>query len=224
MDLLELTPRLHLLRFPVGQAYLWRDGADLTLVDTGPAGSAPAVAAAVQRLGTLRRVVLTHFHDDHTGSAAEIGAWPGVTVLAHRADAPIIRGDRPGPPPDFTDAERELHARVAHGLPPAPPARVDVELEGGEELDIGAGARVLHVPGHTDGSIGLHLVAEGVLVTGDVIAEHGGELMLGPFNLDRERAAASMRLLAALDVEIACFGHGDAVVGGAGERLRHLHG
>ncbi|WP_433274332.1 MBL fold metallo-hydrolase [Pseudonocardia xinjiangensis] len=224
MDLLELTPRLHLLRFPVGQAYLWRDGADLTLVDTGPAGSAPAVAAAVQRLGTLRRVVLTHFHDDHTGSAAEIGSWPGVTVLAHRADASIIRGDRSGPPPDFTDAERELHARVAHGLPPAPPARVDVELEGGEELDIGAGARVLHVPGHTDGSIALHLVAEGVLVTGDVIAEHGGELMLGPFNLDRERAAASMRLLAALDVEIACFGHGDAVVGGAGERLRHLHG
>jgi glyoxylase-like metal-dependent hydrolase (beta-lactamase superfamily II) len=223
MDLVELTPRLHLLRFSVGQAYLWEDGDDLTLVDTGPVGSGAAVAAAVQRLGTLRRVVLTHFHDDHTGSAAEIGAWPGVAVLAHRNDAPIIRGARPGPPPDFTDAERELHARVAHGLPPAPRARVDVELDGGEELDIGAGARVLHVPGHTDGSIGLHLVAEGVLVTGDVIAEHGGELMLGPFNLDRERAAASMRLLAALDVEIACFGHGDAIVGGAGERLRQVH-
>jgi glyoxylase-like metal-dependent hydrolase (beta-lactamase superfamily II) len=223
MDLLELAPRLHLLRFSVGQAYLWQDGDDLTLIDTGPAGSAPAVAAAVRSLGTLRRVVLTHFHDDHTGSAAEIGSWPGVTVLAHGADAPIIRGQRPGPPPDFTEAERELHARVAHGLASAPPARVDVELHGGEELDIGEGARVLHVPGHTDGSIALHLV-DRVLFTGDVIAEHGGELMLGPFNLDRERADASMRLLAALDVDTACFGHGDALVGGAGERLRHLHG
>jgi glyoxylase-like metal-dependent hydrolase (beta-lactamase superfamily II) len=223
MDLLELAPRLRLLRFSVGQAYLWQDGDDLTLIDTGPAGSAPAIAAAVEGLGTLRRVVLTHFHDDHTGSAAEIGSWPGVTVLAHGADAPIIRGERPGPPPDFSEAERELHARVAHGLPPAPPARVDVELHGGEDLDIGEGARVLHVPGHTDGSIALHL-ADRVLFTGDVIAEHGGELMLGPFNLDRDRAAASMRLLAALDVDIACFGHGDALVGGAGERLRHLHG
>ncbi|PAK26805.1 MBL fold metallo-hydrolase, partial [Streptomyces sp. alain-838] len=39
MDVIELLPRLHLLRFPVGQAYLWRDGDDLTLVDAGPAGA-----------------------------------------------------------------------------------------------------------------------------------------------------------------------------------------
>jgi glyoxylase-like metal-dependent hydrolase (beta-lactamase superfamily II) len=224
MDLVELTPRLHVLRFSVGQAYLWRDGNDLTLVDTGPAGSGPAIADVVQRFGTLRRVVLTHFHDDHAGSAAEVASWPGVTVLAHRDDAPIIRGERQGPPPDFTEFERELHSRLAHGLPPAPPARVDVELTGGERLDIGEGARVVHVPGHTDGSIGLHLAADGVLFTGDVIAEHGGELMLGPFNLDRERAAASLRVLAGIDADIACFGHGDAVVGVAGERLQRLHG
>ncbi|EPJ35587.1 hypothetical protein STAFG_7342 [Streptomyces afghaniensis 772] len=35
------SPRLHLLRFPVGQAYLWHDGGELTLVDAGPAGSGP---------------------------------------------------------------------------------------------------------------------------------------------------------------------------------------
>jgi glyoxylase-like metal-dependent hydrolase (beta-lactamase superfamily II) len=156
MEHLELTPNLHLLRFGVGQAYLWRDGDDLTLIDSGPPGSGPAIAAAARGLGTLRRLVLTHFHDDHTGSAAEIGSWSGVTVLAHRADAPIVRSERPGPPPDFAEFERELHAQLAHELPPAPPARVDVELDGGEELDIGDSARVLHVPGHTDGSIALH--------------------------------------------------------------------
>jgi hypothetical protein len=32
-----------------------------------------------------------------------------------------------------------------------------------------------------------------------------------------------MRLLAALEVQIACFGHGDAIVGGAGDRLRRVH-
>jgi glyoxylase-like metal-dependent hydrolase (beta-lactamase superfamily II) len=222
MALIELTPRLHLLRFAVGQAYLWRDGADLTLIDTGPAGSAAAIRDAVRALGTLRRIVLTHFHDDHAGSAGELDA----PVLAHRADAPIIRGDRPGPPPDFTDWERDLHAKVAHGLRPAPPARVDIELEDGDTLD--GGVTVIAVPGHTEGSIALHLPAERVLLTGDVIAEHEGELIVGPFNLDRARAAASARRLAefATDngVETACFGHGDPVVGGAGERMRQLHG
>lgn len=51
VDLIELTPRPHLLRFAVGQAYLWRDGADLTLIDTGLAGSASAIREAVSGLG-----------------------------------------------------------------------------------------------------------------------------------------------------------------------------
>ncbi|WP_405770503.1 MBL fold metallo-hydrolase [Streptomyces sp. NBC_00080] len=66
MDVIELLPRLHLLRFPVGQACLWRDGGELTLVDAGPPGSGGAVAEAVTALGyrpgSVRRIVLTHFH------------------------------------------------------------------------------------------------------------------------------------------------------------------
>ena len=147
-----------------------------------------------------------------------------MTVLAHRADAPVIRGERPGPPPAFTPAERELHARVAAGLPPAPPARVDVELEEGDRLDVGGGATVLAVPGHTDGSLALHLPGPGVLFTGDLIAEWAGELVPGPFNVDPETAAASTRRLAGLPgVHIACFGHGEPAVGRACDRLRSLH-
>jgi glyoxylase-like metal-dependent hydrolase (beta-lactamase superfamily II) len=37
--------------------------------------------------------VLTHAHQDHVGAAAEVAAWGDVTVLAHRADAPVIRGE-----------------------------------------------------------------------------------------------------------------------------------
>jgi glyoxylase-like metal-dependent hydrolase (beta-lactamase superfamily II) len=139
METRTLGPQLTLLRFSVGQAYVWRDGEELTLIDTGPAGSGPEITSVLAPLGRLRRIVLTHFHDDHAGSAAEL-ATDGVQVLAHRADAPVIRGERPGPPPSFTPAERELHARVAAGLPPAPPARVDVELDQGDRLDVGGGA------------------------------------------------------------------------------------
>ena len=163
MEPREIVPDLFLIPFPVGHAYLWRDEESLTLVDTGTAGSGPAIAAAITGLGLdpgrLRQIVLTHWHDDHTGAAAEIGGWVGVhgrvSVLAGAADAPVIRGERPGAPPVLLDWERPIAAGLP-SLPPAPPARVDRELADGDQIDFGGGARVVAVPGHTDGSIAVH--------------------------------------------------------------------
>lgn len=220
MDLVELSPRLALFRFEVGQAYLWCDDDGLTLIDTGPVGSGAEIASAIEGLGyatgDLARVVLTHWHEDHTGSAAEIGAWPGVTVVAGRADAPVVRGDRPGAPPVLLDWERPLYGRAAKGLPPAPPARVDREVEDGDDLGFGGGARVVAVPGHTDGSIAVLVPSARVLFTGDAVAHAEGAVMLGVFNTDRVRAIASLHRLAALDADTACFGHGDPIIGGGG--------
>src|ERR1700735_812569 len=97
MELIELLPRrVHLLRFSVGQAYLWQDPGSLTLIDTGPAGSGRSIAEAVEALGyqvgDVRRVILTHFHADHAGAAAEVGSWGHGVVLAHRLDRPRVRG------------------------------------------------------------------------------------------------------------------------------------
>ncbi|MCM0673342.1 MBL fold metallo-hydrolase [Micromonospora phytophila] len=223
METIELLPDLHLLRFPVGQAYLWRDTDSLTLIDTGPAGSGEHIAAAIQRLGTpdqLRQIVLTHFHDDHAGSAAEVAAWHGAPVLAHRLDAPVIRTEAPGPPPNFTDQERVLHAQIASDLPAAPPCRVDRELEDGDVIDFGGGAQVVWGPGHTDGSIGLHVPSSRVLFTGDTVASWEGQVIFGVFHIDRTRAAESFRRFANLDVDIACFGHGDPVRSDASAALR----
>lgn len=226
MDVVELLPHLRMLRFPVGQAYLWRDPDSLTLVDTGLAGAGPDITRAITGFGLkptdLDRVVLTHFHEDHTGSAAEVGAWDGVTVLAHRRDAPIIRGHVPGPPPVLTDDERQLLVSiVGPGLPPAAPARVDRELEDGDVLPFGGGAEVLAVPGHTDGSIAIYLPHSGVLFTGDnVAAGKDGHVILGPFNLKRSEAIRSFRRLAALESSTAVFGHGDPVLTGAATVLR----
>ncbi|MEU3921532.1 MBL fold metallo-hydrolase [Streptomyces sp. NPDC029004] len=230
MDVIEVLPELHLLRFPVGQAYLWCDGDELTLIDAGTIGAGPLIADAVRGLGLrprdVRRIVLTHFHEDHAGGAGEFAALSGAPVLAHRLDAPFVRGDEPGPPPRFEDWERPIFEEVAKLLPPPsdePVLPSDVrELEDGEVLDFGGGARVVSVPGHTEGSIGLHLPAHGVLFTGDAVAaapEHGGVLM-GVFNLDRTRTVESFRKLAALDADVACFGHGDPVIGDASSALR----
>ena len=224
MDVVEVVPGLHLLRLPVANAYLWQDADGATLIDTGPPGSGPAVAAALEFLGLarqdLRRIVLTHFHDDHAGSAAETASWAGAQVVVGRADAPFVRGDVPGPPPVFTAAEQRLHAVVAAGLEPAPGCRVDEEVDDGDVLDLAGGAVVLGVPGHTPGSIALHLPRHGVLITGDTVAEHQGQVVLGPFNTDRPGAWTSLQRLAALDVEAACFGHGEPVRTNAAAALR----
>ncbi|MEW2174507.1 MBL fold metallo-hydrolase [Streptomyces sp. NPDC007027] len=211
MDLVEVLPPLHMFRFRIGQAYLWNDGKDLTLVDAGDSASAAAIGHAVPTLGhdpaRIRRIVITHGHRDHYGAARELADRYGAEILAHALDAPVIRGERPVPEPDLLDWERPLYA---HGLtcPEAPPTRIDRELTGGEVLPFGGGARVVHAPGHTPGSIALHLPRHGVLFTGDTVAS-AQRVMLGVFNVDRAEAAATFRRLAALGPRTVCFGHGD---------------
>ncbi|MEU8679675.1 MBL fold metallo-hydrolase [Streptomyces sp. NPDC048560] len=222
MDLVEVLPQLHMFRFRIGQAYLWRDGADLTLIDAGDADAAPAIEHAVRGLGLdpagISRIVVTHGHGDHYGAARELADRYGAEIMAHRLDAPVIRGDEPVPDPVLLDWERPLYA---HGLtvPPAPPTRVDRELEDGDELPFGGGAGIVHAPGHTPGSIGVHLPRHGVLFTGDCVAGVG-RVMLGVFNTDRAQALASFRRLAALAPATACFGHGDPLTADAAEILR----
>ncbi|MFB4279772.1 MULTISPECIES: MBL fold metallo-hydrolase [unclassified Nonomuraea] len=216
MEIVEIRPELHLLLLEFGQAYLWNDAGALTLVDTGIATSGGEIATAIEELGfrtgDVERVVLTHFHEDHCGGAAEISGWGDVSVLAHRLEAPVIRGERPAPPPLFTDEERALHRSLgAHLLPPAPACRVDRELEDGDLIDFGGGARVIHTPGHTDGSIAVHLPRAGVLFTGDTVAHVGGRVMPGVFNLDRAGMLRSFRRLAEIDVPLACVGHGEPI-------------
>jgi glyoxylase-like metal-dependent hydrolase (beta-lactamase superfamily II) len=233
MDVIELMPRLRFIRLPVGHAYLWRDPDGLTLIDTSLPGSAPLIADAIRQAGCdpadLRRLVLMHFHADHTGAAADIAGWGEVEVLAHHADAPFIRGQAAGPAPDLADWERPSYDQVTSQLPaepaepaePALPPRIDRELADGDEPGFGDGAVAVAVPGHTPGSVAFYLPRHGVLFVGDAaVRGPDGKVICGIFNVDRAQAAASLRRLAALDVAVACFGHGEPATDGAAAELR----
>lgn len=219
-----VVPGVYLLDLGLSQAYLWDREDGLTLIDTGIAGSEAAVlgaVAAIRREPTdITEIVLTHFHDDHRGSAAALAATTGATVIAHAADADVISGREPQPPPNLTEEERPLAEAVTPLVPAAPPVEVRRVVEEGAQLP--GGAIVVHVPGHTPGSMALLLPGARVLFTGDTIASVDGRPILGPFNIDRELAKESLRKQAALDVAVACFGHGAPIVGDAQVRIGEL--
>jgi glyoxylase-like metal-dependent hydrolase (beta-lactamase superfamily II) len=224
VNIVDLRPDLRMvLDSRPGQAYLLRRGPAAVLVDTGIAGQGDAIAEALHDWGldreSLTHVLLTHWHPDHAGSAAELASWPNVQIWAHRSDAPIIRGDSYGSFPVLTHAEEGLYAQITGTVPDAAPSRVDGELDDNEVLDA-IGARVLSVPGHTDGSIALHFPNEAVLFTGDVATQQQGQVMLGPFDQDRARARESFRRLAGIDVDLVCFGHGQPLRGDDTAKLR----
>jgi glyoxylase-like metal-dependent hydrolase (beta-lactamase superfamily II) len=219
-----IVPGVHLVGFEIGQVYLWEWGEGLTLIDTGTAGSATAILQAIETIGhrpdQVREIVLTHYHDDHRGGAAELVERTPARVMAHREDAPVIRGQQPQTPPNLTDFERPLAETLIPRVPRAEPVDVADELDDG---DVTAGGGVIvGVPGHTPGSIALLVPRLGVLFTGDTIASVDGEPILGVFNIDRVEAMESVRKQARLEFEVACFGHGSPIVGGAGRRIRAL--
>lgn len=224
---MEIIPNVHRIPGMRGaNAYLLLDRT-LTLVDTGMPGSEGTILGYIEDLGLaaddLARVVLTHDHLDHVGGAAAIKERTSCLVLAHPADAVFISGEQP-PPPAPSPIMDVLFHLVARFMPQADPVPVDATLQDGERLDLLDGATVVHVPGHTPGSIALHFPAERLLICGDVIDHRRNKLAPPPglFSVDMDQALASLRRLAELEFDVLCPGHGAPLVGGADEGVRAM--
>jgi glyoxylase-like metal-dependent hydrolase (beta-lactamase superfamily II) len=106
---------------------------------------------------TLRFIVSTHGHWDHTGDNARVAAATGAEIAVHGLDREALI--RPEP------------LWAPFDIPPSVPA---VELAEGGEIHFGEiRLRVLHTPGHTPGSVSLQSVDDGLLFSGDTLFAGG---------------------------------------------------
>jgi glyoxylase-like metal-dependent hydrolase (beta-lactamase superfamily II) len=223
-----LTDWLYSLRTPVVAVYAVRQSTGFVLVDSGTVGYEHAyrralaeVAGSAPEAVRITEILLTHGHDDHTGSAAALSALTGARIVGPALDADVIEGRAKRPDPHLLDWEVPLFERFGH-VAPAPPVTLDRLVEDGDRLGWERSAQIVAVPGHTAGSVAIFLPDDRVLIAGDAIATVTGEPMLGVFNVDPAQAKESFRRLAQLDASLLCVGHGPAIMVDAQSRLAQV--
>jgi glyoxylase-like metal-dependent hydrolase (beta-lactamase superfamily II) len=190
------------------------------LVDTG-LGVASLAEAARDLFDNALAAVATHTHLDHAGGMHEF-----AERLVHRAEgdrlaagnraASLIPANRGQDYVDtLIDAGFEVPAELLTAYPhsdyeirryavrPAPASRL---LEEGDTIDLGNRAfEVLHLPGHSPGSIALWEKATGILFSGDAI--YDGVLLDELDGSSIPDYVATMRRLRALPVRVVHGGH-----------------
>ena len=116
--------------------YLVDDGAAVMVVD--PCRDALQIMEAVGER-PVGAIMLTHFHSDHTGAAAQLRELTGAPVYASVQDAPYVR---------------EPRKMGTSPIPLHPPCTVDVAVEDGDVVRVGKTSwKVLVTPGHSLGSM-----------------------------------------------------------------------
>ena len=225
----EIVSGVYAIGMGYVNAFLIAGDDGLTLVDSGLPRKKDSILSAVAGAGRqpadLKHILITHHHIDHMGSLGDLMEATGAKSYVHPLDSPIVRGDRPQPGPNPASLLGKFAGPLLARFGPAPTtAPVDIEVADGEELAIAGGIRALHTPGHTPGHLAFLLARDGgVLFAGDAAANvFRLGLPIGMFTADRQQAKESVRKLAALEFEVACFGHGRVLKGEANLRFRRL--
>jgi hydroxyacylglutathione hydrolase len=198
--------------------YLIEDEGGVTLYDAGARTMTRAVATAAAKLGGIKRVVLGHGHTDHRGVAPALGA----PVLCHPdevADAEGSGGFRYWPEGlvGLPTPQRQIHRLLHRYVWDGGPVKISDTVSEGDEV---AGFRVIDLPGHAPGLIGLWRESDRLALVSDCFYTldmwgrgcdpHIPEPI---YNYDTDRARASLRKLAALEPAAAWPGHAKPVTG-----------
>lgn len=152
-------------RFGLINCYLVSEDDGLTLIDTTIGGSAKKILAAVERTGQpLRRILLTHAHQDHVGSLDKLHELrPDVEVIISVRDARLLALD-------LTLDPDEPQSKLAGGYSGAK-TKPDRTVVDGDRV---GSLLVIATPGHTPGHIALLDARDDTLYCGDVFTTAGG--------------------------------------------------
>jgi glyoxylase-like metal-dependent hydrolase (beta-lactamase superfamily II) len=177
-------------------------------------------------------VLLSHADVDHYGGNAAIrAAAPGALLLAHATDVRWMESSEA--------IMRERYGWYdAHGLgyPPdtfawlrdalGPDVPIDVHLRGGERIRLGASltVEVLHLPGHTDGHLGLWEPESRTAIVMDAVMARGlldmeGNVIHPPPYFDADAYLGSARALQALRPARLLTAHYDVIEGADVDRF-----
>jgi hydroxyacylglutathione hydrolase len=160
---------------------IYEDGSeDAIIIDV-----ALGAGALFQRLNELelkaRLIVNTHGHTDHTAEDEKLRRSTGAKLAIHELDAYRLA----------------LQDEASQGLGiKKTPIEPDIQLRDGQEIKFGTHStlKVLHTPGHTEGSICLYYEKEGQLLSGDTLFQ-GGYGRVDGFGSDPKLMISSLKKL-----------------------------
>ncbi|MGO8787060.1 MAG: MBL fold metallo-hydrolase [Terriglobia bacterium] len=145
----------------------------------------------------VKYIVATHAHIDHVGGIDKLKAATGAAVLMHQSDLPLYQ--------NLTMQAEWL------GVPTPGVTDVDQFLKEGDSLRCGSlNLEVLHTPGHSPGSLSLHLPGENQrILSGDTLFQGSiGRTDLWGGSLDEILRSIRDRLLIFPDQTLVFPGHG----------------
>ncbi|MFJ2651597.1 MBL fold metallo-hydrolase [Streptomyces sp. NPDC087420] len=218
---MKLAPHLHRLGNDVVACYLVDTPDGITLIDAGLPGHWRDLQRELSSLGKsvedIRGLVLTHGDSDHIGFAERLRSEHGVPVFIHAADAARARtGDkpktalgplRPGPTLRFFGyllSKNGLRTRYVAAA---------TEVHDGDVLDLPGSPSIVGMPGHSPGSVAVHVPLADAVFVGDALTTR--HVLTGrtgpqpaPFTDDQAQALASLDKIAALQASWILPGHG----------------
>lgn len=232
---MKLAPSLHRVGSDMVNSYLVEDASGVTVIDAGLPGNYRDLRAELAAMGRsiddVRAVILTHADTDHIGFAERLRREHGVPIRVHELDAARARGEEKSNgkagPMKVGPLLRFLWYGARHGGLRIPHIEEVITFREGETLDLPGEPRVVHVPGHTAGSVALHVAAVDALFVGDAMTTRN--VLTGvigpqpaPFTLEPTTALASLSRLDGVSAKWVLPGHGPPWSAGVAEALRHV--